>query len=225
MIDFEVAQNIDDGTIMHDLINETFGEKKTISHEWYFLSLLSKAEILKNNEIVYAFVMFVMQYYPYYKWRFFKSDDYLATALCECELNAFQFQKKYKFNLAMEEEKEDYLINSMILGDIVADFLIRYRNYSLIKCSGQHIILTAQSDCHKRFEKYLFQGYTLERRAKIEFIKKPSILNELNILSELSLNPKENKFFYKLPVLPTRDIGYPIDEIIETDNGEYKYVR
>lgn len=217
MIDFEVARN-KDGSVMHDLVNVTFGRKEPVPHEWYFLNVLGREEILKNKDIADAFVMFVLQYYPHYKFHFFKQDDYLETAVCECELNSFQFQKKYEFRFCLDADKEDYLAKSMVLGDIVTDFLIRYRNYSLIKCSGRNIILTAQSDCHKRFEKYLSQGYALQRRAKVGFIKKPEIMDELG------LRPGEKGFFYKLPVLPTRDIGYPIDEIIETATGEYKQV-
>lgn len=96
----------------------------------------------------------------------------------------------------------------MLFGDIVTDFLIRYRNHSLIKCSGQKHIITAQSDCYKRFEQYLSEGYSLQRRAKVGYIKTLKIYEEYF---------QERKgLFYKLPVLPTRDITYPIDEMIET---------
>ncbi len=200
--------------IYHDMVNAIIGKGLSIPHEWYFLNVLTKEEILRNRELAQEFVMFVLQYYPKYHWRCFNIDDYLSAAVCECEIHAYQFEKKYQFGF--KEDKNSILSESIVMGDIATDFLIRYCNYSLIKCSGQKIILTAQSDCHKRFEDLLLKGYSLQRRAKVGYIKKPKELE--------FYYPEVKGFFYRLPVLPTRDLGYPIDEIIETDEGKFEEV-
>lgn len=198
----EILGDIVNSDVEHDL----FGTK--IPHESFFTRILVREEFIKNKELAEQFITYVCQYYPEYKWQFFFPDDYLATAACECELNYFQFKKKIKFDFDLDQKTNNRI---MQFGDIVTDFLIRYRNYSLIKCCGQKIILTAQSDCHKRFEEYLSKGYVLERRAKVGYIKEQESISKLG-------------YFYKLPVLPTRDIGYPIDEIIETDLNKYEQV-
>lgn len=158
-------------------------------------------------------MMFIFQYHPNYRFKFGKVDDYVNAVICEITLHDFQFRRKYEFGF---DEEDNFLSQSMTFGDIATDFLIRYCNYSLIKCSGQKIILTAQSDCHKRFEKLLSDGYSLQRRSKIGYIKTSYIFEDLY--------PEVKGFFYKLSVLPTREIGYPIDEIIETDDGTYEQV-
>lgn len=102
MMSFEVARDIN-GSVMHDLVNVTLGSDESIPHEWFFLSVMSREEMLKHKEIAEPFVMFVSQYYPYYPWHFFKNVDYLATTVCECELKASQFQNKYEFKLDFDE--------------------------------------------------------------------------------------------------------------------------
>lgn len=203
------------GDVYHEAINTMLGKRTYIPHEWYFINVLIN-KILKNNALADAFVMYVVQYYPDYPWLSFKNDDYLATAIVECGFHRFQFQKKYEFDF--EEKNSNILSCSMIMGDIATDFLIRYCGYSLIKSSGQNIILTAQSDCDKRFENLLSQGYSLQRRAKVGYVEMPE-----NLINS-GQYPGVKGFFYKLPVLPTKDIGYPIDEIIEETEGSYQKV-
>lgn len=164
-----------------------------------------------NEELTLAFVMFVLQFYPNYPWSFFNNNDYLNTAMCEALTNDFLFQKKYEFGL-----EEEGLTKAMLFGEIATDFLIRFCNYSLIKCSGQNVIITAQSDCHKRFELLLSKGYSLQRRAKVSFTKTTDIIQ--------MLYPGVKGLFYKLPVLPTRETWYTFDEIIETETGQYEKV-
>jgi hypothetical protein len=211
MRNFEtVAYNLE-FRVDHDLINKAWGNgKKNIPHEWFFINYLYKYEIRKNQELAAIFAMFVSQFYPNYKWHYFNQNNYLDTATYETLYHDFQFCKIYEYN---EDVEEDILTNSMLFGDIVTDFLIRFRNYSLVKCSGVNIILTAQSDCHKRFEDLLSNGYSLQKRAKVGYIKTTNIVD--------TVYPKVNGLFYKLPVLPTRETWYPIDEIIENEEGKY----
>lgn len=185
-----------DLSVYHELINIEMGYEISIPHEWYFLSLLTRQEIKKNREIATLLVKYVLALYPNYKWTFYDPGDYMATAVVESELCIYFFLQKYKYQIPVAEE---YIEKAMTFGDIVTDFLIRYRNYSLIKCLGQNIIITARNDCHKRFEELLSKGYSIQRRAKLYYYQG----------------------FHKLPVLPTRDIAYPFEEWIEAENGEY----
>ena len=202
------------GVVYHDAINKVLGKKTRITHEWYFINVLIN-EIKNDKKIAEAFVMYVMQYYPNYPWLHFRINDYLATVMVECCFHRFQFQKKYEFGF---EEETNILGRSMLIGDIITDFLIRYRGYSLIKSSGTNIILTSQSDCDKRFERLLSQGYSLQRRSKVNYVKLSKDLIDSNQF------PGVKGYYYRLPVLPTKYIGYPIDEIIEDVNGGYHMV-
>lgn len=211
MIDFKAMTNLRIRIIDHDLINKVFGKGNIVPHEWFFINYLSKYQFRNNEELTSAFVMFVLQFYPDYAWYFYKNNDYLNMAMCEALTNDFIFQKKYEFGL-----EEEGLTKAMLFGEIATDFLIRFCNYSLINCSGQNIIITAQCDCHKRFEKFLSEGYSLQRRAKVNFIKMPETIK--------FLYPGVKGIFYKLPVLPTKETWFPIDEIIETETGRYEKV-
>lgn len=210
-----LEEELKNGDIYHDAINKSFKIKKIIPHEWYFLNLLIN-QTIKNNSLADSFVMYVSQYYPHYRWLGFDADDYLATVILECGFYRFEFQKKYEFNFI--ENNNDYFSHAMEFGDIVTDFFIRYCGYSLIKSSDQNIILTSRNDCHKRFEELLLQGYSLQRRSKVGYIEISKILDDS------SQYPGVKGVFYKLPVLPTKDMGYPIDEIIEVSEGKYEKV-
>ena len=219
IVDF-LEEKYKTGAVFHDFINKilslkTFDVKLNIPHEWYFIKTLNDA-IGKNNNLAEVFAMYIAQYYPSYEWFIFNPNDYLGTVVLECGIQQYVFQHIYEFEIP--EDNPKFLKQAMIFGEIATDFLIRYYGYSLIKCSGQKIILTAHSDCHKRFEELLSKGYSLQRKKKAGYIQ----LSNCPILSEQYPNLKG--IFYKLPVLPTKDIGYPIDEIIEIDNDKYEKV-
>lgn len=185
-----------DLSVYHELINIEMGYDVSIPHEWYFLNLLIRQEIKENRAIATMLVKYILEFYPNYIWTFYDPEDYIATAVVESELCTYFFLQKYKYQIPVAEE---FIGKAMSFGDIVTDFLIRYRNYSLIKCSSQNIIITARSDCHKRFEELLSKGYSIQRRARLYY----------------------QQGFQKLPVLPTRDIAYPFEEFIEAENGKY----
>lgn len=202
---YQILSDLQNNIVIHDLINTYFGS--TIPHEFYFLKVFSKYELLNDHRLTLLFIRFVTQYYPKYHWDQMNVADCITSLLYECCLYSRILEYKYLYDI---EEDESLLTKSMEFGDIITDFLIRFRNYSLVKCSGESIIITAQSDCHKRFEQYLSNGYSLERKAKVTYVGNFHSINRGH--------------FYKLPVLPTRDIGYPIDEIIETSEEKYMKV-
>ena len=195
------------GIVTHEFINEILiGQYRNISipHEWYFLNLLIREEIKKDIEIAWIFYKFVKQFYPEYKWYLpvndtMPLDELLSMIVVETSLWDYQF-KQYSRKLKTKAELDP---RAMQFGEIVTDFLIRYSNYSLINFSSNQIILTAQSDCEKRFAEYLKEGFMLYRVSKLYFT--------------------DGKF-YKLPVFPTKDIGLDISEVIESSDGEYRHI-
>lgn len=206
--------------VFHDMINKVLelvalNRNPNIPHEWYFINVLIK-EIERNNKLAEIFVMYIAQYYPRYRWIDFRIDDYIGTVILECGFQQFQF--KLKFDLDIENDKFIDLSQAMLFGDVVTDFLIRYCGYSLIKSSGQNIILTSRNDCEKRFEELLYQGYSLQRRERVIYTD----ISNMNVDTNKYLGIKG--MFYRLPVIPIGSLDYPIDEIIEVESGRYERI-
>lgn len=177
---YQILSDLQNNIVIHDLINTYFGS--TIPHELYFLKVFSKYELLNDHRLTLLFIRFVTQYYPKYHWDQMNVADCITSLLYECCLYSRILEYKYLYDI---EEDESLLTKSMEFGDIITDFL-------------------------KRFEQYLSNGYSLERKAKVTYVGNFHSINRGH--------------FYKLPVLPTRDIGYPIDEIIETSEEKYMKV-
>ena len=194
--------------IKHDanclIYNENKGDFVNIPHEYLFINYL-KGEIRNSpngKSLAYLFMLYCDQYYLMY--RFLKGYDLfnpVATVLIECDNAIMNYQWKLKYDI--EDERFDRIIK---FGDIATDFLIRYKGYSLIQCMRQKIIITSQDNCHKKFENELLDGYTLHRCSKVYFKRLPL----------------SNGYFYKLPVLPTRETYFQFNEIIETTEGSYQ---
>ncbi len=197
----DIFDNLKFGLVYHDLFIKSFG--KTMPHECFFLNLFLN-ECKKNFKLIYPFMVFIQSYYPNFDWKYYAAD-WLTRISIECGQHIMTFENQYLHKIQVETYK---LNKAMEFGEIVTDFLIRYKNYSLIRCGGQNIIITAQSNCHKRFERYLQEGYSLQRKSKIGYT------------GDLSRDEPFG-YLYKLPVLPTKDIGYPIDEIMEDSKGNY----
>lgn len=190
---------------LHDFVNKTMGIE--IPHEWAFINYLFKYELKKDPKIADIFIMFFYRYHPEYKWDCFIPNKYFDTVLIECSLHDLNFQRVF-----LGGEDKSLIHNSMIFGNIVTDFLIRFCNYSLICCSGQKKIVTAQSNCAKQFEEFLSDGFELQRLAKLGFRDIPEYLKPFY--------PEIVGTFYKLPVLPTKDTYLNFSEFIEYDEDK-----
>lgn len=202
--------SVSNKSIIHDLANSVHGKGGIVPHEWFFINALYKTELLRNKELSEKLFIFICQFYPKYRYGFFDINDLYATLMIEASLHEFQFRKKYEF---LENIPDNIFAQSMLFGDIATNFLIRYSGYSLIKTSGQNIIITAQSDCDKRFEEFFVDGYSVQLMAKIKY-------NEFAKVYQYE-NPYATGFFKKLPVIPTKETDYNPDEIIELIDGEY----
>jgi len=197
-----------DGLIYHDFVAPAIQLRKTneilrargepelpvtegnIPHEWFMIEKLQNS-LHKDPTLADKFAMFVCQCYPDFVWSISSNElDWSATIELEAWLANKVFEEKFNgFPLFGDE-----LDQAIRFGDMATDFEIRYLGKSLVKTMGQKIIQTAHSNCHKRFEHLLKDGYSIYRTAKMRYVE---------------------GVFHKNPVLPTRDVGYPIKEVIE----------
>lgn len=185
--------------VYHDLCNKSLHKK--LAHEWQFIIILLYSELKKGSFIAEHLVLFAAQYYPQFKWTAFDPNDLLSTVVIECALHDYRYLCVFE-----DVEESSSLTGSMFFGDIVTNFLIRCRGYSLISTSGQKIIVTSQSDCAKRFEKLLEKGFSLHRYSKLYLKKLPG---------------DDHGFFARLPVLPTKEIYVDFEEVIEDGGKTY----
>ena len=174
------------------------------SHFVNFLNTNRLASDQKDDFFYYLF-LFVKQFYPndeilknindipsltelfsnYYKRMNEMISEFYETTSLECvKSNIDEIHKIYKFY------------------GIIEDFMIRYYGYSVKGVSRQKYIITACSNCNKKFIDELEEGYTLIRLQKIYLVN------------------GDNPYYKFLPVLPTKDVGFPIEEYIETSSED-----
>ena len=213
--------------------------KQTIPHEWRFIDLLYKSELKKDPTIAQQFAMYALTNSTY-QWTSvnpkliekivnetidknlinYIDEKLFEMVFIESHLNSFTFEMYYKIqrqkqNRRIPLPKDESYYKSMEYGDIATEFMIRTLGYSLIGNSKQKVIITSMSDCSKRFENYLEQGFSLQRLSKAIYIS--------HTLEERIESPLVTGHFEYLPVLPTNS-PYNIDEIIETKNRTYMKV-
>lgn len=193
-MNYQIIHNnlLNDHSIYHDVINQN----NKAPHEQIFINYLYKIEIKKNYNIAKLFMIFAFQFFPKYKWTKFDIKNSLESVILECGINDYRFKTNTKIQQALS------------FGEIATEFLIRYLNYSLIKCQNEPIILTAQNNCNKLFIDYLYKGYSIQKLSKIKYI---------NINEEIG-------YFEFLPTYPTKECGFKIDEMIETKNHIHKKI-
>lgn len=183
-----------------------------LTHEWLFINLLYKEEIKKDLELAKKFLMYMIQYHPEYKWTSLDLNNPVGTVILESDISDKTFS-----GINIFKDEEEAKTKAMEYGENVTDFLIRYRGYSLIKCQNENIIITAQSNCDKIFEEELYNGYSLQRKAKLRYVKTDDIIRKTY--------PMIDGYFTHLPVLPTKEIGIEMDEMIENTDGVFVKVK
>lgn len=240
-IEHKNSKQLDYRMIDHYHRNIEENIRMPIPHEWKFIDLLYKIELKKNRNIAKQVAMYILQNSSY-EWvsidqtlidkiinesindnineEFINYIDekLFEMVFIECNLNSYIFKKHYKLqeqNRKTPLSIDESYYKSKEYGDLVTEFMIRTLGYSLIGNSKQKIIITSMSDCSKRFEKYLEQGFSLQRLSKAKYIN--------HTLEERIKNPLLTGHFEYLPVLPTNS-PYNIDEIIETKDKTYRKV-
>lgn len=209
-----------------------------LPHEWRFINLLYKYELKKDKDVAKQFVMYAIQTSEY-KWSTVNPSLHEKIITSKKDKDLFNYIDQRLFDMFLIESalrsmtfdiycrmqcdnpkdvllKDDSFYRAMDFGDVVTEFMIRHLRYSLIGNSDQKAIITSMSDCGKRFEKYLEQGYSLQRLARTQYIR----LSD----EERSFYPELTGYFKFLPVLPTNS-PYKVDEVIETSLDVKRYMK
>ncbi len=199
--------NYDAKMILHNSLNKLYNwnNKKfnKIPHELIFIAYLKK-EVISNPNTALEFLIFCDQFYLEYP-IIFNLFNPVTSVLLEINKMEYLIEKNKYF----EEKDLNDLQVLYKFGEIATDFLIRVKGYSLIDCSSRKIILTAQNNCEKYFEEFLNKGYSLQRMQKYVFKMRQHI---------------NQAYFAKMPVMPTRNSYFEVEEIIEVAPQKYQKI-
>ena len=189
-----------------------------LSHEWIFIVEFYKNVVKKDTNKALEFMAFVAQFYPDYRWKtIYDFTSPLATVAIECDSHYMVLETLAKLTI---HAGEDYILKhnldkdrdkALEFGEIVSNFLIRYLGYSIVGIQNQKIIITSASDCDKRFFDLLCDGYSLYRKSRVGYIKTKD--------ERKKLAPWFEGYYYELPILPTKDIGFEFEENFEGPNN------
>ena len=148
--------------------------------------------------------IYIKQFYP--DFSFLKNatklgHDGLEQLFCQCYKTFDNVDRIFELCEDINYLKDNTKVLNTIIKfySIIEEFVIRYYNFSIVGVSDQKYIITSCNNCDKKFIDYLLQGYSLIRLRKLYLVD-------------------ESHYEY-VPSLPTKDIGYKIDEYIETDDN------
>ena len=200
-------QNVDEETIKN-MINEVrliFQNHYVMtSHFVNFINTNRMANDQKGT-FFYNLFIFMKQFYPNNELcKNINNPSELMELFNKCyRLIDKLFEYALDNNSLESVRKNIELINRIEkFYALIEDFMIRFYGYSIIGISNQKHIVTACSNCDKKFIDQLMEGYSLFRLQKVGLIES-----------------KENPYYEFLPVFPTKDVGFPIEEYIEISNG------
>ena len=109
-------------------------------------------------------------------------------------------------DLNPEHIKENFNLLNIVLKfyEIIEGFMIRYYGYSVVGVSKESQIITSSNNCDKKFLDELMQGYSLIRLQKARLVG------------------NSDPYYELFPVMPTKDMGFPIEEYIEVSSYDKK---
>ena len=179
-----------------------YKEDKSLNHEGRSKYLARTKNFFKKLTI------YVKQFYPNFDFLKYADDEGLEVLFSECYRTFDNIDRIFEVCKDINYlEDNTKVVNTIIkFYSIIEEFLIRYYDFSIIGISNQNYIVTSSNNCDKVFFDYLTQGYSLIRLQKVYLTD-------------------ESHYEY-VPALPTKDIGYPFEEYIETiDNDSKKYIK
>ena len=172
----------------------------------HFINFISNNRLAESqrDDFFYYLLTYIKQYYS--NFEFIKNINDVSSLMtlfntCYESINNLLSQFLDSNSLECINKNMGLITTIYKFYGIIEDFMIRFYGYSIVGISNQKHIITACSNCDKTFIDYLMQGYSLFRLQKI---------GVQNINSKI-----QYEFF---PVLPTKDVGFPIDEYIEIGN-------
>ena len=171
-------------------------------HEIVFMNQLLH-EIMEDYLLALEFNIYVKEFYPNFKWtiEYFPSLEKVAFEVGNALKVLEMYFKGYDKNMNINHEKE--------LGEIVTDFYIRYKGYSLIGVSGQKNIVTSSKSSNIDFSPYIREGFTIQIKKGVK--KRDVVMEGANL-------------FEYYPSLPTREYDISTQEYIEIDRDKYAKV-
>ena len=189
-------------TIVHKYVNKYKNEALTKDEVDIYVD--------RKNNFFNLLKIYVKQFYPDDNFLKYAVNirDGLESLFNECYSSLVNIAKIFETCKDLKYlEDNTKVINTIIkYFSIIEEFVIRYYNYSIVGISNQNYIITSCNNCDKLFFDYLVQGYSLIRLQKIYLV--------------------DDSHYEFVPALPTKDIGYPIEEYIETiDNDSKKYIK
>ncbi|MBQ9834376.1 MAG: hypothetical protein IJO33_04215 [Bacilli bacterium] len=192
------------GNVRAKNIYHTYGKYKmfgiNVPHEIIVLQFFSYL-IMNNQQLEDDFYLFCIKYY--YKTEFVSKFFEIVNFRDFLHQQCNQAEMYLRFNyIDKVSVKPSHINYAMLLGDIILDFLIRCYGYTLLGCSKQKVLITSSKNPDKEFEEFLTEGYYIEKRGKVEYLG--------------------NGKFKELRALPTKDVDYVDDEIIEMPDGSYQ---
>ena len=179
----------------------------------HFINFINTNRIVKKqkDDFFYYLLIYIKQFYSDIDFLKNINDVSSLTALfdkCYKKLDSLLSETLDNSNLECVKMNTELKNRIFKFYGIIEDFMIRFYSYSIVGISGQKHIITACSNCDKKFIDYLMQGYSLFRLQKICLVN-----NHDN-------DAKQHYEFF--PVLPTKDVGFPIDEYIEILDNDNK---
>ena len=179
----------------------------------HFINFINTNRIVKKqkDDFFYYLLIYIKQFYSDIDFLKNINDVSSLTALfdkCYKKLDSLLSETLDNSNLECVKRNTELINRIFKFYGIIEDFTIRFYSYSIVGISGQKHIITACSNCDKKFIDYLMQGYSLFRLQKICLVN-----NHDN-------DAKQHYEFF--PVLPTKDVGFPIDEYIEILDSDNK---
>ena len=160
-----------------------------------------KEAIIQRNDFYDKLLIYIKQFYPnvsFLKYLINHGGDGLQELFYRFYSTMDNIEKIFNMTKDINILNDNIKVINTIFKyySIIEEFLIRYCNYSIVGISNQKYIITSCNNCDKVFNDYLTQGYSLIRLQKIYLV--------------------DESHYEFVPALPTKDIGYKIDEYIET---------
>lgn len=179
----------------------------------HFINFINANRIAKKQkeDFFYYLLIYIKQFYSDIDFLKNINDVSSLTALfdkCYKKIDSLLSESLDNSNLECVKRNTELINRIFKFYGIIEDFMIRFYSYSIVGISGQKHIITACNNCDKKFIDYLMQGYSLFRLQKICLVN-----NHDN-------DAKQHYEFF--PVLPTKDVGFPIDEYIEILDSDSK---
>ena len=175
----------------------------------HFINFISHHEYAENFKNIFFgnLLLYIKQYYPDFE---LTKDINDITSLINLFNNCHDKVENI-IGIFLEDDNIDTIRQNLQemneihkFYEISEDFMIRFYDYSVVGISSQKHIITSSNQCDKKFMDYLIQGYSLYRLQKVGLVNSNSSLE---------------KHFELLPVLPTKELSFPIDEYIEISDG------